>query len=1327
MKNNKQTNKKLSLKNEDTTQSTLLKEFQNSKACKELEKELERLKKSEKQLIDNENKYRSLTENLNVGVYRNTPGARGKFIEVNPALLKIFGYKNKKIILEKNVSDLYKNRKERKIISDALKKNGFLKNEHVNLVKKDGTSIICSISATSVKDANGKVIHYDGIIVDITNQLTAESALKASEEKYYKLFENSRDAVMTLNPPSWKFTSGNKSILEMFNIKDVKKFTSLGPWDLSPSKQPDGQLSAEKAKEMIEIAVKKGSNYFHWTHKQYNGKSFPATVLLTKIEIKNEIFLQATVRDISEQKRSKEINKSLYEISNAINTTNNLGDLYKSIYRSLGVVIDVTNFFIALVDINRKTLHFPFFVDTTDDDFKPITNFNTNDSLTGMVVSKRKPILLKKKILDTRAAKNGIWGPTPVIWLGVPLVIKEEVIGVIAVQSYSDPNLYNVQDLKMLSAVSDQVAIAIDRKRTEDAVKMSEKKYRDLFEKSDDAVLIIKNDMFVDCNYATIKMLHYKSKKEFLNTHPSELSPKLQPDGKLSFKKADEMMAIALKNGSHRFEWDHIRSDGEVFPVEVLLTAISTDKDNKIIHTVWRDITERKNMQNALEVSEEKIRTTVENINDIIIYKMDEKGVYSYVSSAVANVLGYLPKEMEGTSALSYFKIKDISLIREKMAARIAGDSTPSELEMVAKNGSLIPMEFTSSPIRDKDGTVIGFSGVARDMSERKEAEQALRESEEWFSTITEQSLDGVSVATPSGDYVYVNSTFCTMMGYTQEELLKMTVFDMKKDKGENGKTGFEKSKLEKSGTIFEVELQRKNKSTFISEVTGKTIVIGDMELVLGIIKDITDRKKAEEEVKRFSQIFGNSLNEIYLFDIDTLKFTQVNRAARKNLGYTYREIRDLTPLDIKPEISSESFAKLVAPLKTGKKNKIVFETVHQRKDKTQYNVEVHLQIMKYEHDTSFVAIIIDITEHKKREIAIQTNATQRGKLLEIARELGSSLELKYILDIVTNRMLELLESKGSAIYLLDDKKEILKPVAANDDSFRESTLKHEVKVKSSLSGKVVKAKNAMIFNNAPNNSSAYHIPGTSNNEDEHLMVIPLINENEVFGTLNLYREKIIYTIDDIDLAEMFALHASTAIQNAMANQELVRALNDRQKAIKSFKASEKRFERLFNDLGDAVYVTELGGKNRGKILEVNRAAERQTGYSRNELLKMNIVKDLYISGTGEIKSDDWEENIKNGEIVNTSEKKRHKDGSEYWTDVIVTAIEYDGQVVTLSINHDTTKRKEADAKLKSRNSELEIFNEVTVGRELKMIELKEEINKMLESSGKEPKYQIIK
>ncbi|MBA4071893.1 MAG: hypothetical protein C0497_08680 [Gemmatimonas sp.] len=123
--------------------------------------------------------------------------------------------------------------------------------------------------------------------------------------------------------------------------------------------------------------------------------------------------------------------------------------------------------------------------------------------------------------------------------------------------------------------------------------------HQDLFERSADAHLIIDRGAFVDCNQATVEMLRYRNKEEFLRVHPSALSPKQQPDGRDSREKADEMMALAFEKGSHRFEWDHVRADGEVFPVEVLLTAVPRN-DRTLIHVVWRDITARKQLEEHL-------------------------------------------------------------------------------------------------------------------------------------------------------------------------------------------------------------------------------------------------------------------------------------------------------------------------------------------------------------------------------------------------------------------------------------------------------------------------------------------------------------------------------------------------------------------------------------------------------------------------------------------------------------------------------------------------------------------------------------------------------
>jgi PAS domain S-box-containing protein len=134
----------------------------------------------------------------------------------------------------------------------------------------------------------------------------AESRVADSEERYRTLFESSRDALMTVSAPSWRFTSCNSAALKMFGAKDEGEFTSLGPWDVSPGLQPDGRTSEEEAREMIERALLEGSFRFEWTHRRLGGEEFPAVVLLTRMEIAGETLVQASVRDLTERKAAEE-------------------------------------------------------------------------------------------------------------------------------------------------------------------------------------------------------------------------------------------------------------------------------------------------------------------------------------------------------------------------------------------------------------------------------------------------------------------------------------------------------------------------------------------------------------------------------------------------------------------------------------------------------------------------------------------------------------------------------------------------------------------------------------------------------------------------------------------------------------------------------------------------------------------------------------------------------------------------------------------------------------------------------------------------------------
>jgi two-component system, cell cycle sensor histidine kinase and response regulator CckA len=144
---------------------------------------------------------------------------------------------------------------------------------------------------------------------------------------------------------------------------------------------------------------------------------------------------------------------------------------------------------------------------------------------------------------------------------------------------------------------------------------------------------------------------------------------------------------------------------------------------------------------------------------------------------------------------------------------------------------------------------------------------------------------------------------------------------------------------------------------------------------IIGVSRDISERKQAEELATRFGKILDDSLNEIYIFDAYTYQFIQVNQGAQENLGYSITELENMTPLDIKPEFTPVSFAKLLKPLQTGDKEKIQFTTIHMRKDKSMYPIEAHIQLTTSGKLQAYVAIILDITERKRVEEQMEQQA----------------------------------------------------------------------------------------------------------------------------------------------------------------------------------------------------------------------------------------------------------------------------------------------------------------------------------------------------------------
>ncbi|MCP4021808.1 MAG: GAF domain-containing protein, partial [Desulfobacteraceae bacterium] len=181
--------------------------------------------------------------------------------------------------------------------------------------------------------------------------------------------------------------------------------------------------------------------------------------------------LERRIRELTALSHEKDlagkITRTLFDISNAVNTTHDIDDLYRSIYYSLNRLMNLKNFFIAIHSETDDTLRVPFYVDEMDIDVLDSRPLPKKNSLTGEVFLKGEPLFLTQKMLKKRAAENRIIGTPPKIWLGIPLKRDRKVLGIIATQSYDDPKYFSKRDLDILTMVSHQIATVIDKKHSQ--------------------------------------------------------------------------------------------------------------------------------------------------------------------------------------------------------------------------------------------------------------------------------------------------------------------------------------------------------------------------------------------------------------------------------------------------------------------------------------------------------------------------------------------------------------------------------------------------------------------------------------------------------------------------------------------------------------------------------------------------------------------------------------------------------------------------------------------------------------------------------------------
>ena len=563
-----------------------------------------------------------------------------------------------------------------------------------------------------------------------------------------------------------------------------------------------------------------------------------------------------------------------------------------------------------------------------------------------------------------------------------------------------------------------QIHDLTNRKRAQEALRDSEERFRTLFETANDAIFLMKGDTFAECNSRTLEMFGCASKADLLHHTPMEFSPARQPDGRESQEKGWDYINRALAGLPQSFYWKHQRKDRTLFDAEVSLNKLEL-QGKTYLQAIVHDFTEHKTAEiRILRLSQ--LYAALSKCNQAIVHSESMEELMPIICRDVVEFGGLRmawfgvideatgrvhPKAAFG-SGTEYLEGIEISVNADDPTSRgpvgtAIRENEPSWFqdfqndpraapwnERAARYGweavAALPLRMRGKPI----GALAIYSNIGEAFDEEvrnllvemaneisfaldsfaHEAER--KQAEEEVKTILRTAMDGFYIVDLEGGILDTNDSYCSMIGYSREELLKMSIKDVEAIESDE----VIKSRIQEimaTGQVrFETKHRRKDGGIIVIEASCNFLP-QEKKRLFCFMRDITERKQAEEALResevRFRTVVEQAGDGFEILDEEG-RYLDVNRATCQQMGYSREELLTMRVTDIDPLNNLERF-KATFPVPDAKP--VTFETIHRRSDGSTFPVEVTHSALFIGNKIRMLSLVRDITERKRTEEAL--------------------------------------------------------------------------------------------------------------------------------------------------------------------------------------------------------------------------------------------------------------------------------------------------------------------------------------------------------------------